>query len=116
MTGAVAKYKYHYFRCNNSRGTLKPCNKEQIDKYTLDDIVIKENRRLLTKNNIKVADDCVMECIEKDLTEIKRIKKQIKNTEKEIESLLASIIKLLVIMLVIYFGLSWKRLKINKTI
>ena len=93
MTGAVAKKKYHYYRCVNSKGSLKTCNKESVDRDTIEDLVIKETRKFLTKNNIKVIADKVMERIEaeKDLTEIRRIQKSIKNADKEIESLLASI-------------------------
>ena len=93
MTGAVAKKKYHYYKCVNSKGSMKTCRKEKVDREFIEDLVIKYTRKLLTKNNIKLIADKVMEYIEKeqDLTEIKKLQKSIKNSEKEIEGLLASL-------------------------
>lgn len=93
MTGAVAKKKYHYYKCVNSKGSLKTCHKEKVDREFIEELVIKETRKLLTKNNIKIIADKVMEYIEKekDLSEIKKLQKAIKNTEKELTSLLESL-------------------------
>lgn len=93
MTGAVAKHIYHYYKCVNSKGTTKTCNKQKVDREYIEDFVINETRNLLTKENIKIIADKVMEYIEKekDTSAIKSLQKSIKNCKKEIENLLTSL-------------------------
>lgn len=93
MTGAVAKYKYHYYKCVNFKGSLKTCHKEKVDREFIEELVIKETRKMLTKENIRIIADNVIAFLEqeKDLSEIKKLQKSLKKCEQEIESLLASI-------------------------
>ena len=93
MTGAVAKHKYHYYKCVNSKGSLKTCHKEKVDREFIEELVIKETRKMLTKENIRIIADNVIAFLEqeKDLSEIKKLQKSLKKCEQEIESLLASI-------------------------
>lgn len=93
MTGAVAKKKYHYYKCVNSKGALKTCSKEKVDREYIEDLVVKETRNMLTKENIRIIADMVIEFIEKDkdLSEIKKLQKSLKKCEQEIESLLIAV-------------------------
>lgn len=93
MTGAVAKKKYHYYKCVNSKGALKTCSKEKVDREYIEDLVVKETRNMLTKENIRIIADMVIEFIEndKDLSEIKKLQKSLNKCEQEIESLLIAV-------------------------
>ena len=93
MTGAVAKHKYHYYKCVNSKGSLKTCNKEKVDREYIEELVVNETRKMLTKENIRIIADKVIEFIEKDkdLSEIQKIQKSLKKCQKEIESLLTAV-------------------------
>lgn len=95
MTGSVSKHIYHYYKCVNSKGSSKTCHKQKVDKDYIEDLVINETRKLLTKENIKIIADKVMEYIEneKDTTLIKSLQKSIKSCKKETENLLTSLKK-----------------------
>lgn len=93
MTGAVAKHKYHYYKCINSKGSLKTCHKEKVDREFIEELVVKETRKMLTKENIRIIANKVIEFLEqeKDLSEIKKLQHALKKCEKEIESLLIAV-------------------------
>lgn len=93
MTGVVAKHKYHYYKCVNSKGSLKTCTKEKVDREYIEELVVNQTRKMLTKENIRIIADKVIEFIEKDkdLSEIKKLQKSLKKCEKEIESLLTAV-------------------------
>jgi len=93
MTGAVAKKKYHYYKCVNSKGSMKTCHKEKVDREFIEELVVKETRKMLTKENIRIIADKVIEFLEKekDLSEIKKLQHTLKKCEKEIESLLIAV-------------------------
>ena len=93
MTGNVSKHIYHYYKCVNSKGSNKVCDKQKVNKDYIEDLVINETRNLLTKENIKIIADRVIEYIEKekDTSAIKILQKSIKKCSKEIESLLTGL-------------------------
>ena len=66
MTGVVAKHKYHYYKCVNSKGSLKTCTKEKVDREYIEELVVNQTRKMLTKENIRIIADKVIEFIEKD--------------------------------------------------
>ena len=45
MTGVVAKHKYHYYKCVNSKGSLKTCNKEKVDREYIEELVVNQTRK-----------------------------------------------------------------------
>ena len=93
MTGNLSKHIYHYYKCVNSKGANKSCNKKKVDRDYIEDLVVKEARNLLTSKNIKIIADKIIEYIEqeKDTSVIKSIKKSIKNSKQELDNLMDSL-------------------------
>ena len=58
MTGAVAKKKYHYYKCVNSKGSMKTCHKEKVDREFIEELVIKKGSEGLLDNEIDVIYPC----------------------------------------------------------
>ena len=80
--------KHHYYQCVTNRRD-KSCNKKTVTKSYIEDLVITETRRLLTKANIdKISREVVRLCEQEQNTDtIRSIQKAIKENEKAIENL-----------------------------
>jgi len=95
MTGysgtSSTKKIYNYYVCNNSK--KKICDKKNVKKHYIEDLVITEARKLLTDENInKIANEVVsvMEK-EKDTSNLKRFNKLLKDNEKQKQNLIESL-------------------------
>ena len=68
--------KYHYYRCVTNRRD-KSCPKKMVRKDYIEDLVVTETRKLLTKENIdRIAKEVVRLCEqEKDTDNLKRLRK-----------------------------------------
>ena len=80
--------KYHYYQCVTNRRD-KSCHKKTVSKAYVEDLVIKETRKLLTKENIdRIAKEVVRLCEqEKDTDNLKRLKKLLRENERATENL-----------------------------
>ena len=80
--------KYHYYQCVTNRRD-KSCRKKTVSKSYIEDLVINETRKLLTKENIdRIAKEVVRLCEqEKDTDNLKRLKKLLKENERATENL-----------------------------
>ena len=80
--------KYHYYQCVTNRRD-KSCHKKTVSKAYIEDLVIKETRKLLTKENIdRIAKEVVRLCEqEKDTDNLKRLKRLLKENERATENL-----------------------------
>ena len=83
--------KYCYYRCKNRQ--TKSCNQKTIQKNYLEDIVVKETKKILTDKNIeKIAKEIVKQSQkEKAYDLVSALNKQIIKIQKEIENLLKAI-------------------------
>ena len=87
MTGARGTSRngtaYHYYACNKAR--IHKCNKKQVSKKWIEDLVIKKCREILTDENIELIASAVVAACEKDKekTEINRIQKLIKDNQRK---------------------------------
>ena len=82
---------HHYYSCNDSR--LKLCDKKNVQKNYLEDLVIAECRKLLINENIDmIAREVETICErEKETSDLKRLNKQKKDTDKALDNLLTAI-------------------------
>ena len=80
--------KYHYYQCVTNRRD-KSCQKKTVGKAYIEDLVVMETRKLLTKENIdRIAKEVVRLCEqEKDTDNLKRLKKLLKENERATENL-----------------------------
>lgn len=80
--------KYHYYQCVTNRRD-KSCKKKTVGKAYIEDLVVNETRKLLTKENIdRIAKEVVHLCErEKDTDTLKRLKKLLKENERATENL-----------------------------
>ncbi|MFR5876934.1 MAG: recombinase family protein [Eubacterium sp.] len=87
MTGYSARGKqgkvYHYYICNGRK--KKSCDKKLVDKDYIENLVVNECRRLLTKANInRIVKEVIKICNQEKNTEIlKRLKKQLTDNERK---------------------------------
>ena len=92
MTGISGKgkmgKKYYYYQCVTNRRD-KSCKKKTVSKGYIEDLVITETRKLLTKENIdRIAAEVVKLCEQERNTEnLKRLKKLLKENERATENL-----------------------------
>ena len=92
MTGisgtSKTRTKYHYYQCVTNRRD-KSCHKKTVSKAYIEDLVVTETRKLLTKENIdRIAKEVVRLCEqEKDTENLKRLKKLLKENERATENL-----------------------------
>ena len=92
MTGISGKgkmgKKYHYYQCVTNRRD-KSCKKKTVSKDYIEDLVIIETRKLLTKENIdRIATEVVRLCEQdKNTDNLKRLKKLLKENERATENL-----------------------------
>jgi len=84
--------KYHYYQCVTNRRD-KSCQKKTVEKNYIEDLVVNETRRLLTKENIdKIAAEVVRLCEQENNNDtLKRLKKLLKENEKATENLLKAL-------------------------
>ena len=84
--------KYHYYQCVTNRRD-KSCHKKTVSKVYIEDFVIKETRKLLTRENIdRIAKEVVRLCEqEKDTDNLKRLKRLLKENERATENLLKAL-------------------------
>ena len=80
--------KYHYYQCVTNRRD-KSCHKKTVSKAYIEDLVVMETRKLLTKENIdRISKEVVRLCEqEKDTDNLKRLKKLLKENERATENL-----------------------------
>ena len=80
--------KYHYYQCVANRRD-KSCQKKMVRKDFIEDLVVTETRKLLTKENIdRIAKEVVRLCEqEKDTDNLKRLRKLLKENEQATENL-----------------------------
>ena len=96
MTGVSGKgkvgKKYFYYQCVTNRKD-KSCKKKTVNKSYIEDLVITETRKLLTRDNIdKIASEVVRLCEQERNTEnLKRLKKLLKENERATENLLKAL-------------------------
>lgn len=87
MTGYSGTSKtgilYHYYVCKNSK--LKLCNKKNVPKDYIEDLVVRKARKLLTDDNIeKIAKTVVELCKkEKENSTIHILQSRVKEIEKQ---------------------------------
>lgn len=95
MTGVSGTGKcsttYFYYKCNGAK--KKSCHKKAVPKEYIENIVIDECRKLLTKENIDIiAKEVVALCErDKDNTTIKRIEKAMQDNKKKQRNLLTAV-------------------------
>lgn len=95
MTGIKGTGKsgntYYYYKCNEAK--RKHCDKKAVHKDYIENLVIEECRRLLTKENIDIiAKEVVALCErEKDNTNVKHLEKTLRNNEKKQNNLIAAV-------------------------
>ena len=92
MTGVRGKgkmgKKYFYYQCVTNRKD-KSCKKGTVNKSYIEELVITETRKLLTRDNIdKIASEVVRLCEqERNTDNLKRLKKLLKENERATENL-----------------------------
>ena len=79
--------------CDQPPGQVLPCHKKTVSKTYIEDLVIKETGKLLTKENIdRIAKEAVRLCEqEKDTDNLKRLKRLLKENERATENLLKAL-------------------------
>lgn len=93
ISGTSRNGKVHnYYSCNNSR--RKKCNKQNVQKDYIENIVIEKTRNILTDEHINEIANTVYELAQKELndnTNLKRLTKQLKDNEKQNKNLIDSL-------------------------
>lgn len=96
MTGVSGKgkmgKKYFYYQCVTNRKD-KSCKKGTVNKSYIEELVITETRKLLTRDNIdKIASEVVRLCEqERNTDNLKRLKRLLKENERATENLLKAL-------------------------
>ena len=80
--------KYYYYQCVTNRRD-KSCKKKTVSKGYIEELVITETRKLLTRDNIdRIAAEVVRLCEqERNTDNLKRLKKLLKENERATENL-----------------------------
>ena len=93
ISGTSRNGKIHnYYSCNNSR--RKKCNKQNVQKDYIENIVVEKARSILTDDHINEIANTVYELAQKELndnTNLKRLTKQLKDNEKQSKNLIDSL-------------------------
>lgn len=94
MTGIKGTGKggtYYYYKCNHAK--KKMCDKKAVHKEYIENIVIDECRKLLTKANIDIiAKEVVSLCErEKDNSNLRRLEKALRDNEKKQHNLITAV-------------------------
>ena len=84
--------KYFYYQCVTNRKD-KSCKKGTVNKSYIEELVITETRKLLTRDNIdKIASEVVLLCEqERNTDNLKRLKRLLKENERATENLLKAL-------------------------
>ena len=83
---------YKYYTCNNL--LKKKCNKKNISKHIIEDLVVNESRKILTDDNISMIAKKVYAICQKENAQtslVKSLDKQIKKIYKSIENLMIAL-------------------------
>ncbi len=95
MTGFSGTSKtgrlYNYYTCRNAK--IKLCDKKNVQKNYIEDLVVDEARKVLTDENISKIAYTVVELAEKekDMSNLKRLNKLLKDNEKQRNNLFESL-------------------------
>lgn len=95
MTGIKGTGKsgitYYYYKCNHAKKKL--CDKKAVHKDYIENLVVEECRKLLTKENIDIIVKEVMALCEreKDNTNLRRLEKALKDIERKQGNLLSAV-------------------------
>ena len=83
--------RYTYYSCNKSRKKL--CNKKNVPKEYIEDLVVKEARNILTDENIDKISKTVVKLADKerDTTKLEKLNKLLKENEKQKTNLFDSL-------------------------
>lgn len=83
--------RYAYYSCNKAR--KKQCNKKNVKKELIEDIVVEEARNILTDENIEKIAKTVVKLVEeeKDTSTLKRLQNLLKQNEKQKANLFDSL-------------------------
>lgn len=83
--------RYAYYSCNTSRKKL--CDKKNVQKEYIEDLVVEEVRKILTDENIDKISKTVVKLAEKekDTTTLKRLNKLLQENEKQKANLFDSL-------------------------
>lgn len=83
--------RYAYYSCNKSRKKL--CNKKNVPKQYIEDLVVEEARNILTDTNIERIAKTVVELADKerDTTKLEKLNKLLKENEKQKTNLFDSL-------------------------
>ena len=83
--------RYAYYSCNKSRKKL--CDKKNVQKEYIEDLVVEEARKILTDENIDKISKTVVQLAEKekDTTTLKKLEKLLKENEKQKANLFDSL-------------------------
>lgn len=85
------KTVHHYYSCNGKRKHI--CNRKNLPKDYIEDIVVREARETLTDKRIKEISKAIMKIAEKEKnnSNIKFIEKKLKENEKQKNNLMDSL-------------------------
>lgn len=83
--------RHAYYSCNKAR--KKQCNKKNVKKEIIEDIVVKEARNILTDENINKIAKTVVKLVEKekDTSTLKMLQNRLKQNEKQKANLFDSL-------------------------
>ena len=83
--------KYNYYTCKNA--IKKICSKKKVGKDYIEDLIITETRKLLTKENIIKISKQVMLSInkEQDNSKLKQLNKELKDNQKRHNNLIQAV-------------------------
>lgn len=89
---SATKVVHYYYSCNGKRKHI--CNKKNIQKNYIEDIVIEQTRNLLTDETINQIANSIIELVEKenkDNSQIIQLTQQLKHNEKQTQNLIDSL-------------------------
>lgn len=83
--------RYAYYSCNNSRKKL--CNKKNVQKEFIENLVVEEARKILTDENIDKISKTVVDLAEKekDITKLQALNKLLQENERQKDNLFNSL-------------------------
>jgi len=85
--------RYHYYACQKKKRNTASCDKKNVKKDWIEEIVIQDTLRLLTPENIDRIADMAIQAAEKDAKENTQIP-ALRKKEKEIEKGITNLIKM----------------------
>ncbi len=88
---SATKMVHHYYSCNGKRKHI--CNRKNIQKDYIEDIVLQQARNVLTEKNIEKIANAVFEIAEKEKTNshIMQLEKKLSENKKQKENLIDSL-------------------------